>query len=311
MMQARILSFGLSAVFCMSLFTLACSSDSSSPSVDAGKQDSGSGSGGKGGSSGAGGSSGSGGSSAKGGSTGSGGSSAKGGSGGSAGSGGSTGSGGSAATGGSAGKGGSSGTGGSTGGNSGKVTDGGGSTDAEDAPLQGNDGSGGNEAGTIDGGSPVLLDSGSLDQGSLDVESIDTMVVHLDAEMDVERLDMEGIDVSTNPIPCSSVALLSMGSATDTSTPSFGTTGNYCFATCDDISGWNGSNLDGRSILLVNGHSVTIPTNGATGTVPLPTPKYLGVYNLFQINGGSRDYATIYWWGTGHTCEAPDGGFGL
>jgi hypothetical protein len=102
-----------------------------------------------------------------------------------------------------------------------------------------------------------------------------------------------------------------MESGTGTNTPSFGTTGNYCFATCDDISGWGGSNLDGRSLLLVNGQPVTIPANGSTGTMPLPTPKYLGTYTLFQINGGTYDYATMYWWGTGHTCSAPDGGFNL
>jgi hypothetical protein len=218
-------------------------------------------------------------------------------------------------TGGSTGKGGSSGTGGSTGVvDAGKLADSGSTTDAIDAPLQSNDGSRDSETGTIDGVSTVLLDSGSLDQGSLDVEAIDTMVVHLDAEIDAERLDTEGIDLATNPIPCSSVAIFSIDTATGTgtaSTPSFGTTGNYCFATCDDISGWSGSNLDGRSILLVNGHSVNIPANGSTGAMPLPTPKVQGTYTVFQINGGTYDYATMYWWGTGHTCAAPDGGFGL
>jgi hypothetical protein len=208
--------------------------------------------------------------------------------------------------GGSTGKGGSSGTGGSTGVvDAGKAVDGQGTSDAQDAPFQGS------ETGKIDGNSPVRLDSGSLDQGSPDVEAIDTMVVHLDAELDAERLDTEVPDVATNPIPCPSVAMLSMGSSTGTNTPSFNTTGNYCFATCDDISGWGGNNLDGRSILLVNGHSVTIPANGSAGTMPLPTPKVQGMYTVFQINGGSRDYATMYWSGTGHTCSAPDGGFGL
>jgi hypothetical protein len=208
--------------------------------------------------------------------------------------------------GGSTGKGGSSGTGGSTGVvDGGKAVDGQGTSDAQDAPFQGS------ETGTIDGSKPVLLDSGSLDQGSPDVEAIDTMVVHLDAEIDAERLDTESLDVAANPIPCPSVAMLSMGSGTSTNTPAFGTTGNYCFATCDDISGWGGSSLDGRSILLVNGHSVTIPANGSSGTMPLPTPKIQDTYTVFQINGGSSSSASIYWWGTGHTCAAPVGGFGL
>jgi hypothetical protein len=217
-------------------------------------------------------------------------------------------------TGGSTGKGGSSGTGGSTGVvDAGKLADSGSTTDAKDAPFQGN------ETGTIDGSKPVLLDSGLLDQGSPDVEAIDTMVVHLDAEIDAERLDTESLDVladapadsASNPIPCSSVHMVSLSDSTSGGTVSFGTTGNYCFATCDDISGWVGNYLDGRSILLVNSHSVTIPANGSSVTTPLPTPKYLGTYTLFQINGGTYDYASITWWGTGHTCSAPDGGFGL
>jgi hypothetical protein len=222
--------------------------------------------------------------------------------------------------GGSTGKGGSSGTGGSTGVvDAGKLADSGSTTDAIDAPLQSNDGSRDSETGTIDGVSTVLLDSGSLDQGSLDVEAIDTMVVHLDAEIDTERLDTESLDVladapadsASNPIPCSSVHMVSLSDSTSGGTVSFGTTGNYCFATCDDISGWVGNYLDGRSILLVNSHSVTIPANGSSVTTPLPTPKYLDTYTLFQINGGTYDYASITWWGTAHTCSAPDGGFGL
>ena len=95
--------------------------------------------------------------------------------------------------GGSTGKGGSSGTGGSTGVvDAGKLADSGSTTDAKDAPFQGN------ETGTIDGSKPVLLDSGLLDQGSPDVEAIDTMVVHLDAEIDAERLDTEVPDVATS-----------------------------------------------------------------------------------------------------------------
>jgi hypothetical protein len=178
--------------------------------------------------------------------------------------------------------------------------------------LQGDDGSVSQEAGSSDGGTVVLLDSG-LDQGSLDVEEIDTTVVRLDAEVDVELLDVsrdtESYDVATNPIPCPSVAMPTSGAGGGT-TGFFATTGNYCFATCDDITGWNGSNLDGRTLLLVNGQSVPVPS-GSNGTMPLPTPKVFGTYTVFQINGGDRDYASIQWWGTPHTCSAPDGGFGL
>ncbi len=191
----------LGAFFSISLLTLGCSSGSSPTSkADAGKRDTG---GGSGGSSAKGGSSGSGGSSAKGGTSGSGGSSASGGLSGSGGSGGfggasAGGSGGSSSaggTGGTAGTGGVGGTGGSggssTAGAGGTLSDGGGgeaASDAKDAPLLGEDGAA-TEAGSEDGGAPILIDSGAQDTQGLDSEAIDTTVVFLDAEIDTSSVD--------------------------------------------------------------------------------------------------------------------------
>lgn len=322
MNRGRIVSLALGAIFCAGFVVTGCSSDSSSP-TDAGKKDTGSGTGGKGGSAGSGGSSAVGGSGGRGGSGGnaggSGGSSATGGSAGSIG-----GAGGSAGATAGATAGGSTGTGGSTGGAGGTTgpIDGGprdaDSSDAIDAPLPGNDAADSGETGSsADGGVPVLLDSGSLDGVSLDAVSLDTQAidstpVRLDADEDA-MLDTAALDVGSsydganNPIPCSSVVMASLG----TTIPSFNTTGSYCLATCDTIDGWSVSNFDGRTLLLVDGQSVAVPANGAAGTLPLPTPKYLGTYTVFQVNGGDLSYARLYWWGTAHACEAPDGGFGL
>jgi hypothetical protein len=337
--RGRILSFGLGAILFVGLSTVGCSSDTTPSKADAGKKDSGTDgkAGGTGGSSATGGSNGTGGSSAKGGSSGSGGSSASGGAAGSSANGGSSGSGGSTggaaggAAGGTAGNvGGSagSGSGGSAGGAGGSnPTDGGPThldavgTDAEDAPLTNDDSSiGGSEAGSTEAGT-VLLDSAGLDV------TIDTTPVQLDAELDVESLDVErldvekldvekhdlGLDVATSAIPCSTVRVVSLG---DGNIPDFGTASSVCLATCDDISGWGGSNLiingqTDRALLLINGQSVAIPNGNSS--VAIPTPKYLGTYTLFQISAsaGSNTYGSIYWWGTPHACSAPDGGFNL
>ena len=339
--QGTIVSFGLSAIFCVSLFTAACSSDSGSGSkADAGKRDTGSGTGGKGGSAGSGGSGGSGGGGGSTSSGGSGGSSASGGSSGSGGAiaaGGSSGSGGSSAVGGSAGSGGRGGAGGTAGaggqGTGGSTVDGGSTnptdggtidatgSDAIDAPWVDNDGPidspVSDEVGTADGGSPVQLDVLSLDRGSLDVEGIDTVAVHLDAEMDVESLDVVRADLadtalhdvalgdtSSNSFACPSVTVLSGGN-----TNNFDTDGVYCFATCDTLQGWGGSNLGGRQI-KINGQLVPNPNGGSDGQFPLPAPTISG-YTIFQVTAGGVSYASINWWGTAHVCEAPDGGFGL
>ena len=293
-----VLSFGL--------FGVGCSSDSSSP-ADAGKKDGSAGKdGGNGGSGGSAGSTGVGGSasggSATGGSVGNGGAIGTGGSS-SSGTGGTGGIivGGSSGTGGSA-TGVSSGTGGSGAIDGGSV-DGGGS-DALDAPIGGNDAA--IDSGSVDTGTVTVLDSGALDV-SLDAPAIDTSLVSLDAGIDMTAVDMSGID-GGNLIPCSEVKIIPAGTQ---STGYFGTKENFCFATCDDIAGWGVSNFEGRTLLLINGKEVSI---SSAGSMPLPTPKVMGTYTVFQVNGSDTavTYASIYWWGTAATsCAAPTGGFGL
>ena len=326
--KSTILGLGFCAILSFSLLAAGCSSDDTpATKADAGKKDSGrGGSTGSGGSSAKGGSSGSGGSSAKGGSSGSGGSSA---SGGSNGSGGSGGSGGASSSGGAGDAGGSGGTGG-LGGTGGEVQDGGGgASDAIDAPLSGDDGPATETGEGDDGGVPAIVDSGEIDGGGLDSESVDsesldTTVVLLDAELDTQTMDMSvdiaepdlgsdlgpdvaadlPIDTTPDPFACPSVAIVSGGS-----TASFGTTGIYCFATCDEIAGWGASNLEGRQV-KVNGELRTVPVGGGTGgQMPLAS-KVLGTYNLFQVSAGSSTSAAINWWGTTNTtCPEPSGGF--
>lgn len=314
MRKHSVLCLGLGAVLSFGLLGVGCSSDNSSSPVDAGKKDgSAGGKGGSAGSTGAGGSASGGsaaGGSAAGGNVGSGGATDTGGSaaGGSS-AGGSSGSGGSAtggiigtggsATGGSA-AGGSIGTGGSGGVDGGSIDVGG--SDALDAPV----------------GNDVAIDSASVDTGtvSLDVGAIDVgqdapaidMAVALDTGIDTTAVDMSGID-SGNLIPCDTVHMISLGDTNGIPSNGFGTTGSYCFATCDDIQGWGASNMSGRSLLVINGKPVDLSTG--VGSMPLPTPKFMDTYTVFQVNAGSYDYARIYWWGTAHVCAAPAGGFGL
>jgi hypothetical protein len=217
--KSAVLCLGFSAILSFSLFTLGCSSDNApAAKTDAGKRDTGSGSGGSGGSGGSsatGGSNGSGGASASGGSSGTGGS---GGSGGSSASGGASGSGGSSASGGSGGSGNAGGSGGSggsggggtagsggsggTGGAGGTSTDDAGSaqvdggesvdtltSDAEDAPILGNDDATSETGASDDGGTPPVLDTGSQDTENLDSQAIDTTMVFLDAEIDTAVVD--------------------------------------------------------------------------------------------------------------------------
>ena len=220
--RGTVLRVGFGVILSISYFTLGCSSDSSSPAkTDGGKKDGGKGgsggsSSGSGGSSANGGTSGSGGSSARGGSSGSGGSSNSGGSSASGGSGGSAGAGGSSASGGSSGSGGSSKSGGSSGsggaggvGTGGAQLDGGGSgdvqtSDAQDAPLPGDDGAA-SEAGASND-APVLLDTAAQDSERIDSATIDTTVVILDAELDTKVLDAPaqdlGLDSSADAGTC-------------------------------------------------------------------------------------------------------------
>jgi len=67
----------------------------------------------------------------------------------------------------------------------------------------------------------------------------------------------------------------------------FGTTGEFCFRTPDNITGWGCSNLTGRT-LKVNGVTTTC------GAASLPA-KVNGYY-YFDASAGSVDYASIYWY---------------
>jgi hypothetical protein len=67
----------------------------------------------------------------------------------------------------------------------------------------------------------------------------------------------------------------------------FGTTGEFCFRTPDNITGWNCSNFTGRT-LKVNGVTTTC------GAASLPA-KVNGYY-YFDATAGGVDYASIYWY---------------
>jgi hypothetical protein len=306
-----VLCLGLGLVLSFG-FSVGCSSDNNS-SADAGKRDGAAGKdGGKGGSTGTGvGGSGSGGS-ATGGSFGSGGASGTGGSasGGSSGTGGSSGGatgtggtivGGSSGTGGTA-TGGASGTGGAIGVDAGSVDVGG--SDSLDAPILDNDAA--IDSGALDTGTVSLLDAGTLDVAD-DAPAVD-MAAALDMGIDISPVDMSGVD-SGNLIPCDTVHMISLDDTGGILPNGFGTTGSYCIATCDDIQGWGASNMAGRSLLLINGQQIDLSTG--VGSMPLPTPKVMDTYTVFQVSAGTYDYARVYWWGTAHVCAAPAGGFGL
>jgi hypothetical protein len=91
------------------------------------------------------------------------------------------------------------------------------------------------------------------------------------------------------------------------------TTASFCFVTCWDITGLGLSNMDGRT-LTINGTSMNCASSGTCSltTNPLPAKDH----NTYPTNGGytfqvsacpssgtCRNYATLYWWGTGHTCQ--------
>jgi hypothetical protein len=221
------------------------------------------------------------------------------------------------------------GSGGGTGGGSGaggmQVLDGGsvvdGSTsmdattsdDAVDAPLPGLDAPAEYDgAAEEDGPTVPMLDSGMVDGEGMD-SAVDTTPMYLDSGIDTTPMDVAMLDTApdsapdmaadTAPLACPSVNIPS-----GSNTGNFNTTGIYCFATCDDISQWGASNLDGRTV-KVNGTPVTVPANGGNGgQMPLPA-KYLGTYYVFEVSAGTYAWAQINWNGTAHTCLAPDGGF--
>ena len=105
---------------------------------------------------------------------------------------------------------------------------------------------------------------------------------------------------STQPQVSSSVVATSTGTSTSVPCPyisggntgNFGTTGPFCFVTCDEISVWGCSNDDGRTV-GVNGTVVSC------GSMPLPTAD--GRYQ-FEVTAGTYTYASIYWSGTSQAC---------
>jgi hypothetical protein len=247
------------------------------------------------------------------------------GTGGSTGTAGATGAGGAVGTGGAgtggAGTGGATGTGGTTAIDAGTATDVTPGDDALDVPLPTPDSPLAEDSAEPDTSVPVVVEDAGIDLG-VDLGE-DTVAIGLDVGIDVEEPDAPvvadaaesealAVDATSNPIACDSVHMLSLGEAVlngSTTTGEFNTTGNFCFATCDDIQGWGGSSLDGRTLLLINKQSVAVPSGN--GAMPLPTPKLFNDYTVFQINGGTHSYASIYWWGNGHECDAPQDGFGL
>jgi hypothetical protein len=229
--RGSLFSLGFGVLFSVGLSGYGCSSNSgSTPTVDAGKKETG---GGTGGTTGSGGSSGTGDASSTGGSSASGGSSATGGSsvtggvtsaggavGGSGSGGGSTGSGGSSQAGGSSGGGGSPGTGGSGPVDGGGLDSGsggssdGGASDAVDAPLPEDDVPvATDDGGASTDGSPHLVDTGATDVEIVDATRVDVGVILVDAAEDAsEPVDSpavvdtaEGVDVASidaGPLAC-------------------------------------------------------------------------------------------------------------
>jgi glucuronoarabinoxylan endo-1,4-beta-xylanase len=82
--------------------------------------------------------------------------------------------------------------------------------------------------------------------------------------------------------PCTPAKTVSGGQS-----GAFNTTGPYCFRTPDNITGWNCSSFDGRT-LQVNDVTKTC------GAMPLPA-KYNGYY-YFEASGGTFAWASMAWW---------------
>ena len=96
-----------------------------------------------------------------------------------------------------------------------------------------------------------------------------------------------GIDGGAGDEPCTpSKTITGTGSA---NTGNFGTTGEFCFRTPDNITGWDCSNFTGRT-LKVNGVE--------TDCGDLPLPAKVNGYYYFDASGGTGavDYASIYWY---------------
>jgi hypothetical protein len=95
------------------------------------------------------------------------------------------------------------------------------------------------------------------------------------------------IDGGADDEPCTPAKTISgAGSGT---TGNFGTTGEFCFRTQDNITGWGCSNFTGRT-LKVNSTAVEC--------AKLPLPAKVNGYYYFDASGGTTavDYAAIYWY---------------
>jgi hypothetical protein len=127
------------------------------------------------------------------------------------------------------------------------------------------------------------------------------------AKDDVTKLDVEGPEAPLDVSPEVGITNCTIFFGARPSTGSQGHpppagTAASCMATCDDISGWDCANKDGRTI-TVNGTAVSC---GAAIT------KKNG-YFVFQLGAGSnRDFAIFWWPGSGQwstSCTAPPDGF--
>jgi hypothetical protein len=76
------------------------------------------------------------------------------------------------------------------------------------------------------------------------------------------------------------------------STGNFGTTGAYCFVTCDDITTWACTSLTGR----------TVSVNGTTVACGAALTKVNDRY-VFEVTAGSSADAAINWSGSSHACS--------
>jgi hypothetical protein len=178
------------------------------------------------------------------------------------------------------------------------------------------------DTGEIDGGPTVLIDAEGQDVGELDTSAIDTMVVMLDVAVDTADAEPDQApdqgpdmapdlarDLPPNAVPCSSVQIVSIGAGLTSRTYQADTRNSFCFATCDDISGWTCSQMADRQIYL-NGQ--LIPNCAGNPTIPA---KFKGTHHVFQVSAGIDPWSSITWWmptaATGAACEAPAGGFGL
>jgi endoglucanase len=179
------------------------------------------------------------------------------------------------------GSGGMSGTGGSPGsggrttmppGSGGRTSSGGtaGSGGGGGTTLVGNGGTNGGRGGTNGSGGVTTTRTSGIDGGAVDAPGTG---------------GVPGIDAGGGSEPCTpSKTITGTGSG---NTGNFDTTGAFCFRTPDNISGWNCSNFDGRT-LKVNG------VVKACGDLPLPA-KVNGYY-YFDCTAGTYNYASIYWY---------------